>query len=434
MKSSLPKVLHRIAGRSLLGWVLDTASKIIPERVIVVTSPDQEDVRQTLPGGTLSSIQEEPLGTGDAVKATRAELEEWARDGGSVIVLFGADPLITEETIARVLTRRHAADNPAVVVLGFETPEPGLYGRLIASGEGALERIVEARDANAEELAVTLCNSGVMAVDGALLFNLLSRLTNDNAKGEFYLTDLVGLAREAGRSCGYVIANAEETIGVDSRLDLAEAEAVAQKRLRRKAMENGVTLISPETTFFSHDTELGADVIVEPNVVFAEGVKVEAGATIKAFSHLADCRIGAGVQVGPFARLRGGAEIAEGAYIGNFVEVKNATFESGAKASHLSYIGDARVGAKANIGAGTITCNYDGFSKSRTEIGAGAFIGSNSALVAPVAIGDGAIVGAGSTVTSNVADDAIAVVRADTKTIKGGAARYRAAKQKKKDS
>jgi len=310
-------------------------------------------------------------------------------------------------------------------VLGFEPEDPGLYGRLVLGADHGLDRIVEARDAGPVERDIRLCNGGVMAIDAAALFPLLDAVGNANAKGEYYLTDIVGIAKERGRRCAVVTCDPIEAMGVDSRLGLADAEAAMQERLRAAAMEGGATLAAPETIFLSHDTRLGRDVTVHPHVVFGPGVTVADDAEIRSFSHLEGASVGTGAIVGPFARLRPGTEIGAGAVVGNFVETKNAVIEPGAMASHLSFVGDARVGAGANIGAGTVTCNFDGFDKHRTDIGAGAFIGSNTALVAPLTVGDGAIVGAGSTVTGDVPADALTVVRAESKTIPGGATRFR---------
>jgi len=323
---------------------------------------------------------------------------------------------------------------PALVVMGFRPPDPAEYGRLVVAADGAFEAIVEARDASPEERAIGLCNGGVMAVDGALLFELLDGLGRDNAKGEYYLTDIVAAARGRGLSCAVVEGAPEEALGINCRADLAAAEAVVQARLRRSVMEAGVTLIDPGTIYLCHDTRIGCDSVVGPSVFFGPGVALGEGVTVKAFSHLEGAAVADGAVVGPFARLRPGARIERGAHIGNFVEVKQAVVEAGAKVNHLTYIGDARVGARANVGAGTITCNYDGFEKSFTDIGAGAFIGSNTALVAPVRVGDGAVVGAGSVITKDVAADALAVTRAPLKQTEGGATRLakraRAAKDK----
>ncbi|NQW12372.1 MAG: bifunctional UDP-N-acetylglucosamine diphosphorylase/glucosamine-1-phosphate N-acetyltransferase GlmU [Alphaproteobacteria bacterium] len=426
MKSDRSKVLHAVAGKRMIDWVLDALGPLGVDPIVVVTAPDQDTVRQTVLSRAGSAIQHETLGTGDAVKAARGSLEGWCRDGGTVLVLFGDTPMITPATLAQLIETRRGAGDPAVCVLGFEPKDPALYGRLVTGPGGGLERIVEARDAGPAERAIRLCNGGVMAIDAAVLFAYLDRLENSNTKGEYYLTDLVGIAREQGRGCAVITCDPIETLGVDARAGLARAEAAMQARLRRAAMEGGATLIAPETVFLSHDTRLGRDVTVQPHVVFGPGVVVEDGVEIRAFSHLEGARVASGAVIGPYARLRPGAEIGQDARVGNFVEVKAATLEAGAKVNHLSYIGDARVGAGANIGAGTITCNYDGFAKHRTDIGAGVFVGSNSALIAPVTIADGAIIGAGSTVTTDVPADAVAVVRAEARVLPGGAIRFRA--------
>ncbi len=353
-----------------------------------------------------------------------------------VSIRCGPDPLTPPEPLGARRPGRRPADAPAVVVLGFRPDDPALYGRLKTDAAGNLEAIVEARDANADELAIGLCNSGVMCVDGKQLFKLLAKVGNKNAKKEYYLTDIVGLARAQGLDCAVIEGAADELIGIDDREGLARAEKVVQDRLRRRAMQAGATLTDPETVYFSFDTRLGQDVSVGPNVVFGPGVTVADGVEIRAFCHIEGAEIGAGAIVGPFARLRPGAKLADDVHVGNFVEIKNATLATGAKANHLSYVGDATVGAKANIGAGTITCNYDGFFKHLTEIGAGAFIGSNTALVAPVKIGDGAIVGAGSTIAKDVPADALAITRAPQRAVDGWAAadrKRKSAEKAKKD-
>ncbi|HYD30288.1 MAG TPA: bifunctional UDP-N-acetylglucosamine diphosphorylase/glucosamine-1-phosphate N-acetyltransferase GlmU, partial [Azospirillaceae bacterium] len=324
---------------------------------------------------------------------------------------------------------RRGAGDPAVVVLGMRPHDPGAYGRVVVQN-GEVEKIVEYLDATPEERAIDLCNGGLMAFHGPRLFELLPRIEPNNAKGEYYLTDLVQLARSAGHAVRVVEGSVEDVMGVNSRAELAEAEVLLQRRLRRAAMDNGATLIDPDTVWFSWDTRLGRDVVIGPSVFFGPGVTVADRVEIKAFSHLEGMTVGAGATIGPFARLRPGAELAEGVHIGNFVEIKNAKIEAGAKVNHLTYIGDARIGAKANIGAGTITCNYDGFAKHHTDIGAGAFIGSNTALVAPVKIGDGALIGAGSTIAADVPADAIAVVRAEQRVLAGAAAKFRARRKK----
>jgi bifunctional UDP-N-acetylglucosamine pyrophosphorylase/glucosamine-1-phosphate N-acetyltransferase len=422
MKSALPKVLHPLAGRPMIGHVLEAVASFKPAHQVVVIGPDMAAlVKAVAPIPTV--VQRQQLGTADAVKAARAGL---ANFNGTVLVLYGDTPLLTPATLAALIEERQFRPEPAVVVLGFRPADPGAYGRLVVGADGRLEAIVEARDATPAERAITLCNSGVMAIDGRHLFLLLDAIGNDNAKREYYLTDIVKLARARGLDCRHVEAEAAELMGVNSRAELAEAETALQTRLRRAAMDAGATLIDPASTWFSHDTRLGRDVTVGPSVVFAPGVTVGDRVEIRAFCHLEGATVESDAIIGPFARLRPGARIGRGAHVGNFVEIKNATIEAGAKANHLSYIGDARVGALANVGAGTITCNYDGFVKAHTDIGRGAFIGSNTALVAPVKVGDNAIVGAGSVITEDVPADALAVARGEQRTKKGGAAKFRA--------
>ncbi|EKV32873.1 N-acetylglucosamine-1-phosphate uridyltransferase [Caenispirillum salinarum AK4] len=420
MKSALPKVMHPLTGRPMVNHLLSTVEALGVDEAVVVVGPGMEAVGRTVaPHPTVE--QADRLGTAHAVMQARGALEGF---DGDVLVLYGDTPLITPETLSKMLEARRGPARPAVVVLGFRPDDPGSYGRLMMDGD-SLESIVEAKDATAEQLAVSLCNSGVMCVDGARLFDLLDRVGNDNAKGEYYLTDIVALARADGLACAVVEGAEEELLGVNSRAELAVAEAVAQARLRTAAMDNGATLIAPETVFLSHDTVIGRDVVIQPHVTFGPGVTVGDHVEIKGFCHFEQCTIADGATVGPYARLRPGADVGEGAHIGNFVEIKKAVVEPGAKVNHLTYIGDARVGAKANIGAGTITCNYDGFMKYNTDIGAGAFIGSNSALVAPVKIGDGAIVAAGSVVTRDVEPDALAVARGRQEARPGWAGRFR---------
>ncbi|MGB0684341.1 MAG: bifunctional UDP-N-acetylglucosamine diphosphorylase/glucosamine-1-phosphate N-acetyltransferase GlmU [Magnetovibrionaceae bacterium] len=421
MKSKTPKVLHKVAGRPMINHLLAAVETLDPDQAVVVIGPEATDVADAVaPYPTV--IQHDRLGTGHAVRAAR----DWlSKAQGTVLVLFGDSPLIRPETLKALADRRAEDDNPAVVVLGFTPADPGAYGRLITDGAGHLLRIVEAKDASAEEAKVGLCNSGVMALDAKVAVDLLDRIGNDNAKGEYYLTDAVGLAVGDGRICAVVEASEEETLGVNSRVELATAEAIIQSRLREAAMLGGATLTDPESVFFSFDTTLGQDVEIGPNVFFGPGVTVGNDVAIKAFCHLEGATLGNGSVIGPYARLRPGAELAEDVRIGNFVEVKKSVIEPGAKVNHLTYIGDAEIGAGANIGAGTITCNYDGYNKSRTVIGKGAFIGSNSALVAPVTIGDGAIVGAGSAIARDVPADALAVTREKQLEVKGWAARFR---------
>ncbi|MFO1152077.1 MAG: bifunctional UDP-N-acetylglucosamine diphosphorylase/glucosamine-1-phosphate N-acetyltransferase GlmU [Rhodospirillales bacterium] len=422
MKSALPKVMHRIAGEPMVNTVVKTAEALGPERVIVVIGDGMDAVSAAVaPHPTV--VQAEPrLGTGHAVMAARPLLHDFV---GDVLVCYGDTPLIEPATLERLLAARRASPDMAVAVLGFRPADPSAYGRLVLAADGTLERIVEAKDATPEELAVTLCNSGVMAIDGRLLFGLLDRISNENAKGEYYLTDIVAIARADGFRCAVVDGREDELIGINNREDLAAAEAILQAALRCKAMREGATLTHPESVFFSRDTRLGRDVVVGPFVVFGPGVTVDDGVEIRGFCHLEGVSIAAGAQIGPFARLRPGAVIGEDAHVGNFVEIKNAAIGRGAKVNHLSYIGDANIGTKVNVGAGTITCNYDGFFKDLTEVGAGAFIGSNTSLVAPVKVGAGAIIGAGSVVARDVPADALALTRGQHAEKQGWAAAFR---------
>jgi bifunctional UDP-N-acetylglucosamine pyrophosphorylase/glucosamine-1-phosphate N-acetyltransferase len=424
MKTELPKVLHRLAGRPMIAHVLANLAPLRCERIVVVIGPGMEAVAAAVaPHAT--ALQVDPLGTGHAVLAARAALRDFA---GDVLIVYGDCPFITDATIGKLIARRRAPDRPAVVVLGMRPADPAQYGRLVVGADGLLAAIVEYRDANAEQRAITLCNSGVMAIDGTRLFALLDRVGNANAKGEYYLTDIVALARADGAACAVVEAPADELIGINSRAELAAAEAILQNRLRAQAMENGATLIDPQTVFLSFDTKLGRDVLVGPNVVFGPGVAVADGVEIKGFCHFEGAKVESGAVVGPFARLRPGTVIGESAHIGNFVEAKNANVGRGAKANHLTYLGDAVVGAGANVGAGTITANYDGFNKHKTEIGADASIGSNSVLVAPVKVGRGAIVGAGSVITQSVSPDALALARGRQTEKPGYAVKFRESK------
>lgn len=423
MKSDTHKVLHPIAGRPMLLHLIDSVVQLHPARTVVVVGARREQVeRVVVPLGVEIAHQAEQLGTGHAVLQAETALTGF---GGDVLILYGDAPLVTTATMRRLLDRLNADDTPATVVLGFRPADPGAYGRIVADADGWIDRMVEFKDASAEERAVTLCNSGLMAVKSEDLFGLLARVGNDNAAGEFYLPDIVMLAAKDGRASAVIETGADEVAGVNSRGELARLEAVWQAGRRSRAMAEGATLIAADTVWFAHDTVIGRDVVIEPNVVFGPGVSVADGATIHAFSHLEGATVGPGAAVGPYARLRPGAVLAEDAKVGNFVEMKKATLGKGAKASHLTYLGDAEVGAGANIGAGTITCNYDGFLKYRTVIGEGAFIGSNSSLVAPVTIGAGAIVGAGSTVTADVEPDALRLVRPSQETKMGWAARFR---------
>ncbi len=420
MKSAKHKVLHPVAGRPMLLHLLASIAELRPERQVVVVGAGREQVEAAVAGtGAVIAVQQQQLGTGHAVAQAHDALAGFA---GDILILYGDVPLVRAETMRAMLDRLNLGDELRAVVLGFRPEDAGAYGRIVTDGNGIIAKMVEYKDADAGERAVTLCNSGLMAVRSTDLFVLLDKIGNDNAAGEYYLPDIVMLP---GAQSAVIETEAWEVAGVNSRQEQAAIEAAWQDRRRSEAMRDGVTLIAPETVFFAYDTQVGRDVVIEPNVVFGPGVTVADDVVIRAFSHLEGASVGKGAEVGPYARLRPGANIGAQAKIGNFVEIKKAEISEGAKVNHLSYIGDASVGAGANIGAGTITCNYDGFFKYRTEIGAGAFIGSNSALVAPVKIGAGAIVGAGSVVTKDVEADALCLVRPAQEGKSGWAARFR---------
>lgn len=431
MQSDRHKVLHPIAGRAMLLHLIDTVGTLAPERTVVVVGARREQVEAAVAvHGASTAHQAEQLGTGHAV--AQAE-EALAGFEGDVLILYGDVPLVSADTMRRMLDRLHGADRPTAVVLGFRPADPGAYGRVIVeAGTDRIARMVEFKDASADERAETLCNSGLLAVASRDLFRLLAKVGNDNAAGEYYLPDIVMLAGAEGGHTAVIETGAAEVTGVNSRAELAALEHEWQAARRLAAMAAGATLVAPDTVWFAHDTVVGRDVTIEPNVVFGPGVRIADGATIRAFSHLEGATVGAGAEVGPYARLRPGAVLGEQSKVGNFVEVKKAVLGKGAKANHLSYIGDAEVGAGANIGAGTITCNYDGFFKYRTVIGEGAFIGSNAALVAPVTVGAGAIVAAGSVLTTDVEADSLALVRPDQLTKPGWARRFRDAMNAKK--
>jgi bifunctional UDP-N-acetylglucosamine pyrophosphorylase/glucosamine-1-phosphate N-acetyltransferase len=427
MKSAKPKVMHTVAGRPILGHVIQALKGAGIDRIVVVTAPDAEEVRSyAAREGAASVIQAEQLGTGHAAASAREALGDFS---GVVVTTYGDMPLLTSATFEASFAAREKA---GMALVAFRAKDPAQYGRVILGKDGWLDRIVEFKDANANERGIDLCNAGIIAADAKSFFRWAARLENKNAQREYYLTDIPSLAKADGVGCAVASVAEDEVVGVNSRAELAAAEAAMQQRLRAAAMAAGVGMIAPETVYLSHDTVLEADVQLEPNIFFGPGVTVRSGAVIKANSHLEGAEVGKGAIVGPFARLRPGARLEEDVHIGNFVEVKNARVEKGAKANHLTYLGDARVGAGANIGAGTITCNYDGFDKHHTDIGAGAFIGSNTALVAPVKVGDGAYVGAGSTITEAVEPNALAVVRAEQKRKPGWAEKFRTRKKAEK--
>ncbi|MBY9065332.1 bifunctional UDP-N-acetylglucosamine diphosphorylase/glucosamine-1-phosphate N-acetyltransferase GlmU [Hyphomonas sp. WL0036] len=430
MKSPLPKVMHAVAGRPMVDWSIELARTVGAARIVAVVHPSQDVLIAHLQkhhADVAIAFQDPPQGTGHAVRCAEGALAGFE---GDLAVLYGDSPLVPAATIEGLFAT--LSETTGLGVLGFEADEPGLYGRLITGADGSLEAIVEAREASPEQLQVRLCNSGVMAGRAKDMFRLLANVTNNNAKGEYYLTDLVGLARAERIRCAAAVSGEDDLIGCDSKADLAEAEAIFQRRRRRALMDAGVTMVAPETVFLSHDTEIGADAVIEPNVVFGPGVRVAGGAQIRAFSHLEGAVVGEGCSVGPYARLRPGTVLAANVHIGNFVETKNTEMGEGAKANHLAYLGDGSIGAGANIGAGTIFCNYDGFFKHHTEVGEGAFVGSNSSLVAPVKIGDGAYIGSGSVITKDVAADALAVARGRQMEREGWGAEFRTKKAAEK--
>ena len=427
MKSALPKVLHKVAGLPMLGHVVSALKTAGVERIVVVTSPSGQAVRDYAAGlGCESVVQEQQQGTGHAAASAGAALQDFS---GTLVIVNGDMPMVTADVISEVIK---AQARTGLALLACNFTDPGQYGRVLMTPDGFLNRIVEYKDASESERRITLCNGGCYAADAKGFFRWTAGLKNDNAQKEYYLTDVPALARAEGVKCAMAFADEISVMGVNSRAELADAEQKMQTRLRGAAMAAGVGMNAPETVFLSHDTVLEADVEIEPFVVFAPGVIVKSGARIRSHSHLEGAQVAGGAIIGPFARLRPGANIGEGAHIGNFVEVKNTVIDPGAKANHLTYLGDAHVGAGANIGAGTITCNYDGFTKAHTEIGAGAFIGSDTALVAPVTVGAGAIVAAGSVITKDVAPDALAIARGQQVEKPGWAHAFRHIKKSEK--
>lgn len=432
MKSSMPKVLHKIGGLSMVGHVIKTCLELNASKFAFVVGPNMEDV-----SGEISShidnaelfTQVERLGTAHAVLAARSALES---HNGPVLVLYGDTPLLTPSSLQNLLDMLEAGAD--VGVLGFEADDPSGYGRIVQNQAGDLIAIREEKDASADEQNIKFCNSGVMAFGSGHIIHLLDQIGNENAKGEYYLTDSIEIAHSQNLKTVASQCREDEVLGVNDRIQLSEAESIFQHRMRVNAQRQGATLIAPETVFFSHDTDIGTDVIIEPHVIFGPNVKIANGVKIAAFSHIEGAELGEKSIAGPFARLRPGTKLGEGAKVGNFVETKNANVAMGAKINHLSYIGDAEVGEDANVGAGTITCNYDGFFKHKTVIGQQAFIGSNSSLIAPVTIGDGAYIGSGSVISRDVESDSLALTRAERQTIEGWAARFKKSQMRKKSA
>ena len=430
IRSDKPKVLHTVAGRTMIRHVLTVSDAIRPQRQVVVVAPDMNEVVQAVRPVAVA-VQHEALGTGHAVLAARSALAGFA---GDVLILFGDTPLLRRETLEKMLVAKRSSSKPIIALLGFRPEDPAQYGRIALDSDNSVRAIIEYCDASDEDRAIGLCNAGAMVVDGSALFSLLEHIDNSNAKGEYFLTDIVAVARALGHRCAVVEAvDATEVMGVNSRTDLAAAEMVMQSRLRNRAMEGGATLVGPDTVWLSADTRIGQDVTIGPSVVIGPGTRIGDRVEVRAFTHIEGAEIAPGAIVGPFARLRPGTRIMQDVRVGNFVEIKESLVGEGARVSHLSYVGDAQVGTGANIGAGTVTCNYDGFTKSRTDIGDDAFIGSNSALVAPVRIGEGAIVGAGSVITRDVDTDALAVTRSRQRNLENRGQIFRQNRGAKKD-
>ncbi len=431
MKSDLPKVMHKVAGREMLNMVIDTAKKSEPKNIAIVISEEMEQFKEkiieTHPEIKISfAIQKERKGTAHAVKTGLSAIEKL---GSKVLILYGDTPLISPHIIDKMIAK---IDETSLCILGFHCFEENGYGRLVVNSNNHLEKIIETKDATAKEKKITLCNSGVIAVDGKIIEKLLEKVKNNNAAGEFYLTDIVGIANEMNLKCAFIETKEEEVLGVNSRFELAKIENIKQEILRKKMMDLGVTLIDSNSVYFSFDTKISHDVIIHPHVVFGCNVVIEKDVEIKSFCHIDGAEIMSGAVVGPFARIRPQTKISQNARIGNFVEIKKSNVKRGAKINHLSYIGDSEIGEESNIGAGTITCNYDGYNKFQTKIGKNVFIGSNSALVAPIEIGDGAVIGAGSVITKNVEKDDLAVARTKQTAILQGGKKFHQTKSVKK--
>ena len=435
MKSELPKVMHRVAGREMVNMVIDEAKKLNPKNITLVVSLEMEMFYDKIKNEHKNQqidfvIQNERKGTGHAVSCTMSTFNDNKKLHKKVLILYGDTPLISHKTLEKMLQK---IDDFSLCLLGFDDEKENAYGRLVINDSGHLEKIVEFKDADEIERKIALCNSGVIAVDGDALPHLLSQIKNNNSAQEFYLTDIVAIANNRGLKCTFIKTNITEVLGVNSRVELANIEKIKQKQIRQKMMENGVTLVSPKTVHFNFDTEISQDTIIHPNVVFGSAVKIASNVEIKSFCHIEGALIQKNAVIGPFARIRPQSEIHENVHIGNFVEIKKSQIAKNSKINHLSYIGDSEIGENTNIGAGTITCNYDGFNKFKTKIGDNVFIGSNSALVAPVEIKNGAIVGAGSVITKNVENDDLAVSRTSQTNISKGAVKFRKSKSSKKN-
>ena len=435
MKSELPKVMHRVAGREMVNMVIDEAKKLNPKNITLVVSPEMEIFYDKIKNEHKNQqidfvIQNERKGTGHAVSCTISTFNDNKKLHKKVLILYGDTPLISHKTLEKMLQK---IDDFSLCLLGFDDEKENAYGRLVINDSGHLEKIVEFKDADEIERKIALCNSGVIAVDGDALPHLLSQIKNNNSAQEFYLTDIVAIANNRGLKCTFIKTNITEVLGVNSRAELANIEKIKQKQIRQKMMENGVTLVSPKTVHFNFDTEIAQDTIIHPHVVFGSAVKIATNVEIKSFCHIEGAHIQKNAVIGPFARIRPQSEIHENVHIGNFVEIKKSQIAKNSKINHLSYIGDSEIGENTNIGAGTITCNYDGFNKFKTKIGDNVFIGSNSALVAPVEIKNGAIVGAGSVITKNVEIDDLAVSRTSQTNISKGAIKFRKSKSSKKN-
>lgn len=432
MKSDLPKVMHKVTNREMLNLVIDEAKFLNPKNITIVVSEEMKDSEVKIiaahPEVKISfALQKERKGTAHAVSCG---LDKIPSLGEKLLILYGDTPLTTHQTMKKMSDK---LDDFALCILGFDDEEENAYGRLVVDAKGHLEKIVEYKDATDEERKIALCNSGVVAVDGAAIKNLLSKVKNDNAAGEFYLTDIVAIAGELGLKRTFIKTDLEEVLGVNSRVELARVESIKQNRIRKKMMDSGVTMIDPQTVYFSFDTKISNDVVIHPNVFFGPEVEIHKNVEVKSFSHIEGAEIATGAIVGPFARIRPGTKIDENVRIGNFVEVKKSHLKKGAKVNHLSYIGDSEIGSAANIGAGTITCNYDGYSKFKTKIGDRVFVGSNSALVAPIKIGDDSVIAAGSVITKDVEKESLAVARGRQTNIEQGGKKFHETKSKVKE-